>query len=95
VLTPQNFYEKLMHAQEAMENEQGSYVLLKVKKHSNSLLMENSDRLVREFDYVGMGKDNRMYILLNNISKIDLHHVVKRLQNSGIDTLVVKEEYSI
>lgn len=95
VLKANSFSQKLAHAQEASENEQASYVLLNVLKSSHGFLMENSGKFIREFDYVGMGENEEMFILLNNISKADLPHVVKRFKNNGIDTSVIKEVNSI
>ena len=95
VLTAESFSEKLIHAQEASSNEQASFVLLRVDENSHKLLFESSSKYVREFDYVGMGKNGEMFLLLNNVSRQDLPFIQKRFGENGIKTIIVKEVYNI
>lgn len=71
------------------------FTLLEVKAYENMDEKEFFDcikRMLRETDYIGMGKDKQVYILLTNSNKEEASYVINRLQQQNIATDIVSEK---
>jgi len=86
-------FEKILDEVRAKETELGmSYSLLHVKTDPSPDLKRLSDSLIhgiRDNDYIGISKHEKIYILLSNTAHNHANLVVKRLQNQGIESSIV------
>ena len=70
------------------------FTLLEVKAYENMGEKEFFDiikRMLRETDYIGMGQDKEIYILLANSNKEEAAYVINRLKKINIATELVSE----
>lgn len=83
-------FEKLLHGKmQTKEKEMANYVLLCVDAADPADNLEHRiSNTIRELDYIGLGKDNRLYILLSNTNEKEAGTVAIRLTDKGISTSI-------
>jgi len=94
ILNEDTFEKILNEVKKHKESLNMSYSLLKVKQQAYSLV-EISNRIsssVRDNDYIGIGKDGNIYILLSNTKNDYANVVIERLKAKGIISEIVPEE---
>ncbi len=88
VLKNEYFNEVLADQRLAKEETQAPFQLLNVKSDITHLAQVSTliSSSLRTTDYLGIGDDNSLYIILGGTSEADLPFVIKRLQAKGIET---------
>jgi len=94
ILTLDSFGELLQRSREAKDKHDFEYSLLAVEKLDveNETEVYSITGMLREVDSIGMGPDNRVWILLSNTSKSDAFIVVSRLEKTGVNVSIINEE---
>ena len=94
ILNPHTF-DKILDEVREKESELGmSYSLLKISSGQNDPLNILSDAIVnciRDNDYIGLSRKNKMYILLSNTAHDHARIVVDRLKRHGISSNVIQK----
>ena len=72
-----------------------SYILLNVEKDDKSLeeISEEVVGSIRDNDYIGLSRDNSLYILLSNTKDNYANIVVERLKKASINASLVLEDF--
>lgn len=55
-------------------------------------LFQKINEIIRDSDYVGIGRDGSIYILLTNSNDFETVNVIERFAKNGIDTISIKKE---
>lgn len=87
ILKKESFAEIVRSKIIASENEHSNFVLLKVD--SSEDITELDGRIfntIRDIDYIGFGRNDRLYILLTNTKEEEAKFVMKRLEDKGVKT---------
>jgi hypothetical protein len=94
ILTSDCFGKLLKGSKEAKDNHHFEYCLLAVENLdvNNEAEVYSITGMLREVDSIGMGPDNRVWILLSNTSASDASIVVNRLEKMGVNVSIVNEE---
>lgn len=94
ILTSDSFGNLLQKSREAKDNHLFEYSLLAVESLDvkNEAAVYSITGMLREVDSIGIGPDNRVWILLSNTSESDASIVVNRLENIGVNVSIINEE---
>ncbi len=88
VLTQEAFYNIIEIRKSGSEENLADYFILEVVNNDMSLKQLNDIILqtIRHKDYMGLGEDGRLYLLLANTTKNEAEFLEKRLSLKGIET---------
>lgn len=89
-------FEKILKEIQNNKAELGmSYVLLQVERNNKSLeeISERVVRVIRDNDYIGIGDNDSIYILLSNTKNNYANLVVERLKKAEINAFLVLEDF--
>jgi len=90
-------FEKILKEIQNNKAELGmSYVLLQVEKNSEPLeeISERVVRVIRDNDYIGIGDNDNIYILLSNTKNNYANLVLERLKKTKINASLVSEDFN-
>ena len=90
VLKSKYFNEKVLHQKEIKEGAGIDFRILEINNETNQRLMQKIPKMVRECDYVGLGRNGKLKILLNNVNEDDIVYIQERLLNDKIETRLVR-----
>lgn len=79
---------------EAKQKNNTDFILLKVKDENWVVndIPNKIGKTIREFDYIGVGNNDELYVLLSNTKKEEAEYVIERLNNMDISTEFVEED---
>ena len=94
ILTPYTFDKILKEIQNNKDELGMSYSLLRVSEDGKSLEQISNKIInnIRDNDYIGLSKKNKIYILLSNTSSDYANIVIDRLKKNGIKSFLLKED---
>ncbi|PYI53836.1 NAD-dependent epimerase/dehydratase family protein [Paenibacillus flagellatus] len=94
VLKPEVFESILEAKQTAKSNHGIDYVLLEVEAgpFAAQSLPARIAQMLRETDYIGIGKDGKLMVLLSNSSAEDASRVLERFKENGITVHAAEED---
>ncbi|MBC7332875.1 MAG: NAD-dependent epimerase/dehydratase family protein [Actinobacteria bacterium] len=95
ILTASTFENILAQVRNNKKELGMSYTLLKVEKDWDSYtsLSNKVASSIRDNDYIGLGKDGNVYILLSNTKSNYANLVIERLKGRGVNASLVTEEF--
>jgi len=86
ILTPESFAEILNIKYEMKKNKVSDFQLLRVNSNNKPVeLYEQISKGIRNTDYVGMMKDNHVYILLSQADRLYINKIINRLEEFGVE----------
>ncbi|WKY49200.1 NAD(P)-dependent oxidoreductase [Eubacteriaceae bacterium ES3] len=69
-----------------------SLLIVLFSEFSEEQLFKKLDHVTRETDYLGLGTDGKVYVLLTNSNELETKNVIGRFAENGIDVASVKRE---
>jgi nucleoside-diphosphate-sugar epimerase len=93
ILKFESFREVLDNKIRASEEEVSSYVLLKIDAEGELRALGSSiEGSIREMDYMGLGKDGMLYVVLTNTREDEAGYVIRRLGDKRIGAVIINGE---
>ncbi len=90
ILKPIPFKGKLHIVDEQIKDGKATAALLDIGTRQSKKYFEKVRALVRDVDYVGVGENGRVMILLSGIKREDVPIVQNRLKTNGIESRVLE-----
>lgn len=79
---------------ESKQKNNTDFVLLKIQ-NENWVINDIPNKIgntIREFDYIGVGNNDKLYVLLSNTKREEAEFVIERFNNMNINTEFVEED---
>ncbi|MEN8906213.1 MAG: NAD-dependent epimerase/dehydratase family protein [Clostridiales bacterium] len=96
VLTKKRFKSVLESKIEIYNKFETPYTLIKINISENDFYVTTHFIInqIRETDYIGMGEENNIYILLSNTKKVDSEVLIERLKRNKINLNILNSKES-
>lgn len=95
IFNEEKFEEELEQAEKLAERGLSSHLLFRINPHDKSMpeISEELGHLIRNTDYMGLGKDGKLYLVAMQADESSEGILLDRFHNHGIDAETVRENH--